>query len=89
VNVDATLRTLVHRGYVEEIGHEPTIGNPTLFGTTRTFLERTGIDTLDDLPPLADFIPDAHIVEALERGLRVDVPAANDAALTDEAPVAD
>ncbi len=74
VNVDATLRTLVQRGYVEESGHEPTPGSPALFSTTNVFLEKLGVDSLADLPPLADFIPDAHVVEALERGLRI--PAA-------------
>jgi len=74
VNVDATLKTLVARGYVEESGHETTPGNPTLFSTTPAFLERLGLDSLADLPPLADFVPDASLVEALERGLRgVDV----------------
>ena len=74
VNVDATLKTLVARGYVEESGHEHTPGNPTLFSTTRAFLERLGVDSLADLPPLADFVPESSLVEALERGLRgVDV----------------
>jgi segregation and condensation protein B len=76
VNVEATLKTLVQRGYVEEIGHEPTLGSPALFGTTREFLEKLGIESLADLPPLADFIPEAHIVEALERGLHVREPQA-------------
>jgi segregation and condensation protein B len=73
VNVDATLKTLVARGYVEESGHEPTPGNPSLFSTTPAFLERLGLDSLADLPPLADFVPEAAVVEALERGLRVPV----------------
>lgn len=71
VNVDATLKTLLARGYVEERGHDPSPGNPTLFGTTSLFLERLGIDSLSDLPPIADFVPDASVVEALERGLRL------------------
>jgi len=71
VNVDATLKTLLQRGYLEEVGHDPGPGNATLFGTSQLFLERLGIDSLADLPPLADFVPDAHIVEMLERGLRV------------------
>ena len=70
VNVDATLKTLVARGYIEESGHEHTPGNPALFSTTRAFLERLGIDSLADLPPLADFVPESSLVEALERGLR-------------------
>ena len=74
VNVDATLKTLVARGYIEESGHEHTPGNPTLFSTTTAFLERLGVDSLADLPPLADFVPESSLVEALERGLRgVDV----------------
>ncbi len=88
VNVDATLKTLVARGYVEETGHDHTPGNPVLFGTTRVFLERLGLDSLDELPSLADFVPDASIVEALERGLRVtpepvEVPAADGASQID------
>lgn len=77
VNVDATLKTLVARGYVDEVGHEPTLGNPVLFGTTQAFLERLGLDSLDQLPALADFVPEASVVEALERGLRL--PAAQEA----------
>ena len=74
VNVDATLKTLVARGYIEESGHEHTPGNPTLFSTTSAFLERFGVDSLSDLPSLADFVPESSLVEALERGLRgVDV----------------
>ena len=74
VNVDATLKTLAARGYIEESGHEHTPGNPTLFSTTREFLGRLGIDSLEQLPSLADFVPESGLVEALERGLRgVDV----------------
>lgn len=76
VNVDATLKTLVGRGYVEESGHEPTPGNPSLFSTTPAFLERLGLDSLADLPPLADLVPEASVVEALERGLRLRTDAA-------------
>jgi segregation and condensation protein B len=79
VNVDATLRTLTQRGYVEEFDHEATPGNPARFGTTSRFLERLGIDSIADLPELGDFVPDASIVEALERGLRVPADVGPDA----------
>ena len=50
-----------------------------LYGTTTRFLERLGLDSLDELPPLGDFVPDASVVEALERGLRVnDDPTVTD-----------
>ena len=72
VNVDAVIRTLQQRGYIGEVGKDPGPGNAILFGTTSTFLERLGINDLSDLPPLANFVPGADIVEALEGGLRAD-----------------
>jgi segregation and condensation protein B len=71
VNVEATLQTLVARGYVEEVARDPGPGLAVLYGTTSTFLERLGLDSIDDLPALGDFVPDASVVEALERGLRM------------------
>jgi segregation and condensation protein B len=71
VSVEATLTTLLQRGYVQEVGRDPGPGAAVLYGTTREFLERLGLPSLDDLPPLGDFVPDASVVEALERGLRV------------------
>jgi segregation and condensation protein B len=72
VNVDAVVRTLSQRGYVEEVGRDPGPGQAILYGTSRLFLERLGVDSLADLPALADFVPDAQVVEALERGLGAD-----------------
>jgi segregation and condensation protein B len=72
VDPDGVLRTLQHRGYVDVVGRDPGPGQALLFGTTPTFLEKLGLDSLDDLPPIADFIPGADVVEALEAGLQVD-----------------
>jgi segregation and condensation protein B len=72
VDPDGVIRTLQARGYIDEIGRDPGPGQAVLFGTTAQFLEKLGIDSLDDLPPIAEFIPDADVVEALEHGLRVD-----------------
>ncbi len=76
VSVESTIATLIQRGYVAEIGHDPGPGQAILYGTTVRFLEQMGVDSLDSLPPLAQFVPDASVVEALERGLqlRVDNP---------------
>ena len=71
VNVETTLQTLMQRGYLEEVARDPGPGQAVLYGTTTLFLERLGIDAVDALPPLGDFVPDAGIVEALEHGLRV------------------
>jgi segregation and condensation protein B len=72
VNVDGVMRTLHHRGYTAEVGRDPGPGQATLFGTTRAFLEQLGLDSLDDLPPIGDFVPGADVVEQLEHGLRPD-----------------
>ena len=69
VSVESTIATLIQRGYVAEIGHDPGPGQAILYGTTVRFIEQMGVDSLDALPPLAEFIPDASVVEALERGL--------------------
>lgn len=76
VNVETTLTTLVQRGYVEEVGRDPGPGQAILYGTSREFLERLGLYSLADLPPIADFVPEPAVVEALERGLHLrDDPA--------------
>lgn len=73
VNVDGVVRTLEQRGYIREVARDPGPGNPALFGTTELFLERLGLASLDDLPPLAAFVPGADVVEQLEAGLRVEI----------------
>jgi segregation and condensation protein B len=71
VNVDGVMRTLQQRGYIEEVARDPGPGQAVLFGTTRSFLEKLGLDSLDDLPSLGAFVPGADAVEALEQGLRL------------------
>ncbi len=85
VNVEATMTTLLQRGYVEEVGRDPGPGQAVLYGTTVMFLERLGLHSVSDLPPLGDFVPDASVVEALERGLRItsDASAATEDADSD------
>ncbi|MDP9464174.1 MAG: SMC-Scp complex subunit ScpB [Actinomycetota bacterium] len=75
VDPDAVLRTLQARGYVTEVARDSGPGQAILFGTTPSFLEKLGLDALADLPPIAEFVPGADVVEALEYGLRLDVPA--------------
>ncbi|MGH9226079.1 MAG: SMC-Scp complex subunit ScpB [Acidimicrobiales bacterium] len=71
VNADAVMRTLQQRGFVHEVGRDPGPGLALLYGTTQLFLEKLGMDSVRDLPPLGDFVPDASLVEALEQGLGV------------------
>lgn len=57
VNVDGVMRTLVTRGLVEEAGSDDETG-AVLYGTTSYFLERMGLDSLDELPELAPYLPE-------------------------------
>jgi segregation and condensation protein B len=93
VNVDGVVRTLEQRGYIEEIARDPGPGLAILYGTSRRFLEKLGLASLDDLPPLGQFVPGADIVEQLEQGLRpepavdlADGPPPEDAVVDLDAP---
>lgn len=77
VDPDGVLRTLQARGYVAEVGRDNGPGQAVLFGTTAAFLEKLGLDSLRDLPPIAEFVPGAEVIEALEHGLRVEDPPTN------------
>lgn len=85
VNVDGVMRTLQQRGYIGELARDPGPGQAVLFGTTSMFLERLGLNSLDELPPLGDFVPGAEVIEALESGLSVDIDPVDDAPV-DPAP---
>jgi segregation and condensation protein B len=69
VDPDGVLRTLQGRGYIDAVGRDSGPGQAVLFGTTAMFLEKLGLDSLDDLPAIAEYIPGADVVEALEAGL--------------------
>ena len=65
VNVEAVMKTLVTRGLVEESGIEHETG-AILYSTTSFFLEKLGLNNVNDLPALAPFLPD---VDALDEVL--------------------
>lgn len=62
VNVDGVVRTLVGRGLIEEVGTDPETGG-TLYCTTELFLERLGLSSLKDLPPLAPLLPEVDSID--------------------------
>jgi len=70
VNSDGVLRTLCQRGYVGEVGRDPGPGQAVLYGTTPLLLERLGLNSISDLPPLGEFVPGPEVMDALEQGLR-------------------
>lgn len=54
VSSDGVIRSLLHRGLIEEVGRLEQPGRPVLFGTTFEFLRYFGLSSLDDLPPLEE-----------------------------------
>lgn len=85
VNADGVMRTLTQRGYVDEVGRDPGPGQAILYGTTSTFLEKLGLNSIDELPALGGFVPNAEVYETLERGLRPEpVPESHPEASEDE-----
>jgi segregation and condensation protein B len=72
VNADGVIRTLQARGLIAETGRDPGPGQASLYGTTPLLLERLGLDRIEQLPSLAQFVPGPEIMDALEHSLRPD-----------------
>jgi segregation and condensation protein B len=64
VNVDGVVRTLLARGLIVEVGTDPETGGG-LFRTTDVFLEKMGLNSLDELPSLAPLLPDIEGLDAV------------------------
>lgn len=71
-----TIKMLEDRGWIETIGHRDVPGRPSLFATTKQFLDDLGLTSLDQLPPLQQMggseVQDGALLEAqaLEAGLQ-------------------
>ncbi|WP_240615667.1 SMC-Scp complex subunit ScpB [Nakamurella deserti] len=65
VNVDGVIRTLTARGLIEEDGSDADTGG-LLYRTTELFLERMGLGSLDELPPLGPLLPDVDALDLFE-----------------------
>ena len=65
VNVDGVVRTLTTRGLITEVGADPDTGGG-LYRTTELFLEKMGLNSLDELPSLAPLLPELNGAESDE-----------------------
>ena len=74
VNVDGVVRLLEQRGYLEERGRAGGPGQPILYGTTDSFLDRLGLASIRDLPPIEEFMDPVETAHELadEISARVD-----------------
>lgn len=75
VDPEHALRTLERRGLVAAVGHAPGPGQAILYATTDLLLEKLGINNVTELPPLADHVPPASVVETLEGPFRGEEPS--------------
>ncbi|HEY5854248.1 MAG TPA: SMC-Scp complex subunit ScpB [Aldersonia sp.] len=71
VNVDGVMRTLLARGLIAEAGIDRET-NATLYCTTELFLERIGLASLEDLPPLAPLLPDVDLIDEINDSVETD-----------------
>jgi segregation and condensation protein B len=69
VDSDGVVKTLQQRGLLQESGRDHGPGSPVLFTVSSEFLEHLGVRSVDELPPLASFMPDAEAVEDMESKL--------------------
>ena len=65
VNPDGVIKTLHARGLITEFTAEDEPGGVTRFVTTDYFLDRMGLDSLTELPPIADHLPDLGSLDDL------------------------
>lgn len=75
VNSEAVISSLIEKGLVREAGRDREAGNAILYTTTRAFLERFGLKSLDELPPLEEFAPDERTEAAIRERLGGRAPA--------------
>lgn len=85
------IKQLEDRGWIEVIGHRETVGRPSLFATTRQFLDDLGLQSLDQLPMLEEPESQQSLFKALEESGAQELVAdeaapAGDAPLPEESP---
>ena len=71
VSSDSSINSLVEKGLLREAGTQDAPGNPVLYATTRTFLEKFGLRSVRDLPPLESFAPDEETRAFISERLNV------------------
>jgi segregation and condensation protein B len=79
VDSDYTIRSLLHRRLVVELGRSEAPGRPYLYGTGFDFLERFGLTSLEELPPL-DVDVAARLIDDAPEALDEVASAAQDGA---------
>jgi len=76
------IKQLEDRGWIEAIGHRDAPGRPSLFATTRQFLDDLGLASLDQLPTLEGGLPPSDALADLQPSLLGEVQASLELAPT-------
>lgn len=69
VNSDSSVNSLIDKGLIRESGQLDAPGNPMTYSTTASFLEKFGLRSVADLPPLEGFAPDAQTAQLIAESL--------------------
>lgn len=69
VNSDGVISSLVEKGLIREVGKEKSLGQAALFGITQAFLEKFGLRSIKELPPLEDFAPNEEAKQFIKERL--------------------
>jgi segregation and condensation protein B len=71
------IKTLMEREWIRIVGYRDVPGKPALYGTTRKFLDYFNIQSLSELPALADIKPIDHLQKEMELAAAADEAAAS------------
>lgn len=74
VNSDSSVNSLIEKGLVREAGRDSAPGQPILYATTRTFLEKFGLTSLSDMPDIMEFAPDEQTRDLIRERLGMTRP---------------
>ena len=85
VSSDSSINSLVEKGLLREAGTADAPGNPMQYATTRVFLERFGLRSVDDLPDVAQFAPDEETRALIRERLSAMSSASSSFACSDDA----
>lgn len=102
VNCDYSIQKLLEKDLIAIVGRSESPGKPLLYGTSKTFMDYFGINTLDDLPKLKEFENVENVLgipvdavdlpaPAAENGEAADIESTDEAvnAASDEVEAAD
>ncbi len=85
VSSDSSINSLVEKGLLREAGTADAPGNPMQYATTRVFLERFGLRSVDDLPDVAQFAPDEETRALIRERLSATSSASSSLVRSDDA----